>query len=406
MPPAAPEQQSNTIIRSVQRQDLEQIEQLFREATADDNHSRLADIGRQLRQIRRWYGPLKFLSFFPSPLQNLFSAYVAEQDNQLQGAIQVSPFNRTRTTWRVDCVAVDSRADSLKVGSQLLRYCFEAIWEARTWILEVDVNHKSALALYRHTGFQHLAQITYWSLPPALLQELAERQPDLPNLLPVGNADAQLLHQLDTASMPPLVRQVFDRHIYDFKTNLLQASVAGISQRLEHKDVMSGYVFEPQRKAAIGYYEVQLNHDGSQPHTAQLTVHPAYTWLYPELVCQMARVASAFPFQPLRFTSADYQSEREEYLEHIGAERVAHTLMMSRSVWHKLRETRPISLEGLQLSEVLQGLQRIQKPIPSRLSSLPSFLHQQGHANKLPPHRFPRQPEAHPLENGKPEDTP
>jgi len=45
---------------------------------------------------------------------------------------------------------------------------------------------------------------------PSLLQELATGEPDLPNLLPVSNADAQLLYQLDTAAMPPLVRQVFD----------------------------------------------------------------------------------------------------------------------------------------------------------------------------------------------------
>jgi len=31
--------------------------------------------------------------------------------------------------------------------------------------------------------------------------------------------------------------------------------------------------------------------------------------------------------------------------------------MMSRSVWHKLRESKFVSLEGLQWPEVLQGLQ-------------------------------------------------
>jgi hypothetical protein len=38
-------------------------------------------------------------------------------------------------------------------------------------------------------------------------------------------------------------------------------------------------------------------------------------------------------------------------------------------VWHKLRESKPVSLE-LQLSEVLQGLQGTRKPIPSRMSWL------------------------------------
>ena len=89
----------------------------------------------------------------------------------------------------------------------LLRYCFEAVWEARTWLLEVNVGDKTSLALYRQNGFQPFAQMTYWTIAPERLLEMASSTPDLPNLLPVSNADAQLLYQLDTASMPPLVRQ-------------------------------------------------------------------------------------------------------------------------------------------------------------------------------------------------------
>jgi len=83
-------------------------------------------------------------------------------------------------------------------------------WEAHTWLLEVNVND-GALALPAE-WFQSLAQLTYWEIDPSLLQELATGEPDLPNLLPVSNADAQLLYQLDTAAIPPLVRQVFDQH--------------------------------------------------------------------------------------------------------------------------------------------------------------------------------------------------
>jgi len=45
-----------------------------------------------------------------------------------------------------------------------------------------------------------------------------------------------------------------------------------------------------------------------------------------------------------------------------GANRVEHTLMMSRSVW-QLRESKFVSLEGLQWPEVLQGLQPARKPV-------------------------------------------
>lgn len=406
-------QNTNITVRPLQHRDLEEIERLVVEAFEAEDHSCSINVGKQLKWMRRWYRPLKLLSWFPNPAQHLLCSYVAEQSSRIRGMIQVSPFNRTRSTWRVDRIEVDTAARtdgnqplSSDVGSQLLRYCFEAIWEARTWLIEVNVNNKGALALYRQNGFQPLAQMTYWAIAPELLQELADREPDLPNLLPISNADAQLLYQLDTAAMPPLVRQVFDRHIHDFKASLFSALVEGLKQWVNRTEVVSGYVFEPQRKAAIGYFQIQLCRDGSQAHKAQLTVHPAYTWLYPELLSQMARIAQDFPTQALQLASSDYQPEREEYLEQIGANRVEHTLMMSRSVWHKLRESKPVSLEGLQLSEVLQGFQPARKPVPGRMSSLLKSVQNLPQPQAKPAQTKPELPQASSEQLGVPAKNP
>jgi len=359
-------------IRPFQYRDLEDIDRLLTEEMERQGGD-AEDLKQEAQRLRQRYGLLKILSLFPNPLQHSFCAYVAELNGQLCGMVQVSPFNRTRSTWRVDrvlvgCVklAAGSPPLMLDIGTQMLRHCFQTIWEARTWIIEADVNDKDTLALYRHNGFQQLARMTYWAIAPDILPALAEREPDLPNLLPVSNADASLLHQLDTASMPPLVRQVFDRHVVDFKSSLFSKVTNGIKPRFAPTQRISGYVFEPQRKAAIGYFNLQLCRNGSQPHVAELTVHPAYTWLYPEMLAQMARNTKDLPPQSLRLASSDYQSEREEYLEQIGAVRMEHTLMMSRSVWHKLRESK-FALDS-SLSEVLQGFQAQRKPIPGRFS--------------------------------------
>ncbi|MDJ0797191.1 MAG: GNAT family N-acetyltransferase [Calothrix sp. MO_167.B12] len=364
-------QNLSVVIRPVQYRDLDGIERLTQESSAVEAEKQADCATRQVQHLRHWYGILKFLSWFPNPLQHRLCTYVAEQGRKLLGVIQVSPFNRTRSTWRVERVMLESGIDCQGIGSQLLRYCFESLLEARTWILEVNVNDKNALALYRRNGFQRLAEMTYWEITPGLLADLAQSEPDLPNLLPISNADAQLLYQLDTASMPPLVRQVFDRQTHDFKTNLFASLTSNIQQWLTKIEVVSGYVFEPQRKAAIGCFEVKLDRKGQQPHVANLTVHPAYTWLYPELISQLAHIAQDFPPQTIQLASADYQPEGEEYLEQIGANRIEHTLIMSRSVWHKVRESRFVSLEGIQLPEVLQGLQPARKPIPGGMSWSP-----------------------------------
>lgn len=358
----------SVIIRPVQHRDLDEIERLTQESLSPLSPQEVGEAMQKMQWLRRWYGFLKFLSWFPNPLQYRFWGYVAQQGRVLLGMIQISPFNRTRSAWRIDRVMLAGSGDRMGVGSQLLRHCFESILEARTWILEVNVNDVDALALYRHNGFQRLAEMTYWEINPQLLAELIQTEPDLPNLLPVSNADAQLLYQLDTASMPPLVRQVFDRHTHDFKTTFFGAISDAVKQWITKTEVVSGYVFEPQRKAAIGYFQIQLDRTGENPHVATLTVHPAYTWLYPELLSQLARIAQDFPQQGLQLASSDYQPEREEYLERIGAKRIEHTLIMSRSVWHKLRESKFVSLEGIQWQEMLQGLQPTRKPIPGGMS--------------------------------------
>jgi len=307
---------AKNVIRPIQYRDLEASEQLATGATDADSNSCSVTFLQQLQQVRRWYWLLKFLSWFPNPCQYVFCVFVIEQVQQIRGLIKISPFNRTRSTWRVEQVLVDTETPRQQntsvtgdMGSALLRYCFETIWEARTWLLEVNIHNKTTLALYRQNGFQPLAQLTYWAIAPHLLEKLAEREPDLPNLLPVSNADAQLLYQLDTASMPPLVRQVFDRHVHDFKIGFIRAFAGNIQQWFSRTQVISGYVFEPQRKAAIGYFQIKLSREGDRAHEAELTVHPAYTFLYPELLAQMARIVQEMPAQSLHLASADYQPE-------------------------------------------------------------------------------------------------
>ena len=379
------------IVRPLQHRDVDAINALVSECVARETSKRLITIDRELEQVGSWYGLKRFLSLLPRSYYHGWRVYVAQYLEEVLGLIQVSSLNSTRSTWRVERVLLNSNSSQLEllksqkeIGSQLLRHCLQNIWEARTWILEVNVNEKNHLALYRENGFQPLAQMTYWQLSAELVANLAQQDPDLPNFLPISNADAPLLYQLDCVSMPPLLRQVFDRHVEDFKSNMVQNAVGQIRQWLNGTDVVSGYVFEPQRKAAIGFFRLESSKDGSRPHKAQLTVNPAYTWLYPKLTAQMAQIVQksvdrryGFAYdrqlhsQPLEIVSADYQPEREEYLNKIGAIPVEHTLLMSRSVWHKIKEAKP--LEGLQLSDVFQGLKPARAPIPSRISWLKSL---------------------------------
>jgi hypothetical protein len=352
-------------VRPLQRRDLPELKLAIENSSAEICSQQFE---QSIRQAEQWPGANGLFSQFAGNNQQRQCLLVLESEKQTLGAIQVKPFNRSNTTWQVVWALLYPQANSaLDCGSQLLRHCFEKIVEASNWVSEIEIADKVALAMYRQNGFQPLAQLTYWDISTEILRELSERSPDLPNLLPVRNNDAQLLYQLDTVSMPPLLRQVFDRQVHDFRTGVMQEILDRLAAQLNPAQDESYYVFESQRKAAIGFYHLESI---SSTHQCTLTVHPAYTWLYPELMAQMAgSCQQRNSHLPLQMVSADYQPEREEYLQRIGAQRTKHSLLMSRSVWHKVREAKHISLEGLQLSDVLSGLQPSRSPIPSRWES-------------------------------------
>ena len=211
-------------------------------------HQPLPETGRLFGQ-----SSLQRLSRLANPLQPKDITFAAGRKHATHGIIQVSPFNSTRSTWRVDGVMVNAAADqnlpiNLDLGSLLLRHCFENIVEAHTWISETSIHDKFGLALYRQNGFQPLAYVTYWSIDAEQITNLAENEPDLPNLLPVSNADAQLIYHLETASMPPQLRQVFDHQIQDFRSRPVAEVRSQVRRWLGQSESVSAYVFEPQRK--------------------------------------------------------------------------------------------------------------------------------------------------------------
>jgi hypothetical protein len=355
---------SELVIRAVQYRDFEAAQTLLSEVKLLDGHSTLLSLPGQTQGLRQ--SPAQQVNLLP--LRSPIRTYVALIQSTVIGAIQVAACNRAQTTWRINALAVASTHSFSDMGTALLRHCLQSIYEAHTWLVELDVNRNDLIGVYRSNGFQPIAHATHWSIESAQLASLARLSSNLSPIISISNADAALLYQLDTVAMPPFVRQVLDRRVQDFTRDWISRFGAKLSQSFSTQKTLDGYIFEPQRKVAIGCFELCLCKDSSVPHIGQMTVHPAYTWLYPELLSYMAELSQMVSAAPLHLTSADYQSEREDYLSEINAERTGHSLMMSRSVWHKLRETRRTALENLPLAEVLQGLQPKQTPIPGRMN--------------------------------------
>ncbi|WP_218079778.1 GNAT family N-acetyltransferase [Anthocerotibacter panamensis] len=351
------------LIRKVQFLDLEAIAQLTQGSRATEHAGALLSTD----QVQAWYGPVRLLSLFPNRHQHLFDVYVAQVEGKVEGMIQVSPVNVTQTTWRIDRLIVNDKFSQEQLGLLLMGHVFEYNRNARTWILEANIHDKSALALYRENGFQSLAEQSYWYLCSENLEELAGQESTPVQLLPVSNADAHLICELDTATMPPIVRNVYNRHLDDFRRNYVQRLSDAVGRMVKQQERVFRYVYEPQRRVAIGAFDLYVQKEpGTGPHRVRLWVHPAYTWLYAPLMHTLAKITRHYPHIGLEVASADYQPEREAYLASLEAEVVERTLLMSRSVWHKVRESRN-PLENLSIPDMLPNWQPARNPLPNRV---------------------------------------
>jgi ribosomal protein S18 acetylase RimI-like enzyme len=340
------------LIRPVQLRDLDSLENVEPEDT---------QWVRKVREVRSWFGLVKFLNLVPNRFQHLFDVHVAQIDGHVVGLVQVSPTNEIQSTWRIDHFALSDPLQSQGLGTLLLAYIFEYYRSAKTWIVEADIHNKEQIAVYRQNGFQSMAEITYWRLPMAVLENLARVEVQALNLRPVSNADAALLCQLDCATMPSMLRQVYDRHPEDFRRPLPDRIVLGISQSLHQEERVFEYVYEPQRRAAIGAFDLKISKQGLEPHRLSLWVHPAYTWLYRDLLIHISKILSHYPPQSLELSAGDYQAERQNLLKSLEAEITDTNLLMSRSVWHKVREFRN-PLESLSL-DMLPTWRPLTKPL-------------------------------------------
>jgi hypothetical protein len=146
---------SSLKIRSIQYRDLNSVSALLQERLSIQFNSRQAILLRKVQKYQSFYGLLQLSKLLPIPLSTDFYVYVAEKDEQIQGLVQIAPFNQTRSTWRVEQVLINYNTSishlligNRSIGSQLLRHCFEKIWEARTWILEVNINEKKIPLVY------------------------------------------------------------------------------------------------------------------------------------------------------------------------------------------------------------------------------------------------------------------
>ena len=147
------------LIRPLKYQDLDWLETLDIETIQVQPSLGYISFREELKQTRYWFRLIEMFNQFPNSFRNYRKVYIAELlsisgDPILKGFIHISPFNINLSTWRIERIIVvsdkkqyEKLSNPKELGAQLLRYCLGIICEARTWILEVDINKNDFLVL-------------------------------------------------------------------------------------------------------------------------------------------------------------------------------------------------------------------------------------------------------------------
>ena len=156
-------------IRGVQYRDFEAAHTLLRSVEDWSSHSTLLSLPGKTQTLR--HSPAQNLSLFPR--RSLIRTYTALRQGDVLGVIQVGPCNKAQTTWKIHAIAVQPEHSFCDIGTALIRHCLESVYEAHTWLVELDVNHNDLIGIYRSNGFQPIAHATQWSIESADLATLA-----------------------------------------------------------------------------------------------------------------------------------------------------------------------------------------------------------------------------------------
>ena len=270
------------------------------------------------------------------------------------GLIVSRRLNRTGSCWQVEHLRLALRAagdpsapSRQQVSASLLREAIVRGRGAASWIAVAASVDDDRLAALREQGFQPQRTDRLWRwTPQAVLPS-----PSVPaplQLWPLNRRTAPLLWHLEQAGCPAHLRQLLDRRIEDL---------------LDQSQGRGWMLVDPARREAVAgaRWLTDPPHGG---HQVEFTLHPGWSHLLgpatERLLLELVQGES-----PLWLLSEVGDTERQAWLESLGAEACGEQVLMARSVWRR-QELQPLRGSARRrLAAMLEPFQPRRQPIPS-----------------------------------------
>ena len=322
-------------IEKVQRSNLEQLEQLFTTAFAEDVD--IAQIERRIRRARQFYYILQPLSKFSVWVKNHFDVYVVKIAAQVVGFIQLSYLNATQL--HIDYIAFSKQYRGQGLGRWVLTELLEHVADANNHdvVLEVRVDNP-AYRLYERLGFSPITEILHYEMTFGEAKvSVASPDGELPGFRELAAQDRGQLYRLYKASVPPCLRRVIKRSYSEFNPSMMVRHLEWAKNYLMRKK-KTDYVVEQSGKIVA---LVTINsYFKAENYVINLIIHRAYEYLRPTLLNKAINLIKAKHKQGvINITIYSDDPAKQVALERLGFKRdTAYYLMFRRSA-EKRKET-------------------------------------------------------------------
>jgi ribosomal protein S18 acetylase RimI-like enzyme len=289
---------------------------------------------------------LQGLSFWqhwvPFSLHVSPSIYVAREDKQVLGVIQLHYVGKSRGCWEIDKLSIHPQHRGRGIAQELLRYVFAQFGSqgASFFMAEVPALNEAALTLFANCGFCRSARVTYYRFNPACVRE--ERP--LPDTFRVALPHHhQGLFQLHSEVLPSALRQSLLLSADDFKVRppVPFTSVERTRNKLMRDRLWYWLSYESERKVVTSAARVSAR--PGLGYRLEFFVNPGWKHISEDLVQYTVDMLLAdAPHLPIAAKIYDYQSDLHDALVANAFERSGEAFLLCREHWGRAKHKKPM----------------------------------------------------------------
>lgn len=235
----------NLTIEKVQRSDLNQLEQLFATAFADEVD--IQQIRRRIRRARQFYYILQPLSRFSVWIKNHFNVYVVKVAGQVVGFIQISYLNPVQL--HIDYIAFSKSYRGQGLGRWVLTKLLDEVADVKNYdvVLEVRTDNP-AYHFYKRLGFKAVTEILHYATTfnDSEVSDIPSNE-IIPGFRELRPEDRSQLYRLYKSSLSHNLRQVIKRGYGEFNPSMVVRQLDWAKNYLMRKQ-KNDYVVEQAGK--------------------------------------------------------------------------------------------------------------------------------------------------------------